>query len=319
MVFSGIAKRLLVGMAGMMALTAQASFELAMVLDANAPGGGIRPGRVHRFDPNTGRYLGSFGGFSTGATSLAVDQSRSVAYVYDSGFVSRWNYNTGDYLGVFPAFVNGTHIALNPSGTQLVLTTGSTNAGLFNPLTGSYLGEVMGNGYGTRHRGVAFIPGANRWLTSGDQWRNLHQWSSSFADLGSSQDNTSGMLSAPFPQITHVGGRNSTAVYGSAEGVIRYVDLDLGFGFVSEAPNVFGFTRTTGLAPAHFGYFAVGNTTNGWAIGQFNEFHQGIRTFGEGIMGSPRAMATVLAPEPGTMLAVGAGLAALAVRRRRRV
>ncbi|MCE9558455.1 MAG: hypothetical protein K8R88_05840 [Armatimonadetes bacterium] len=77
------------------AVNASASFELALISDRTA-------NVVHRMDPVTGAYLGSFGqNFLNAPGGVVLDQANNTVYVADTNRVTRWNYNTGDYLGTF--------------------------------------------------------------------------------------------------------------------------------------------------------------------------------------------------------------------------
>jgi len=81
----------------------------------------------------------------------------------------------------------------------------------------------------------------------------------------------------------------------------------------------FGFSSGTAksAARAHNGFF-IGSTQGGVGTITYYDNMTSIRgQFGGGVLRDPVFMETVLAPEPGTMLALGAGLAAILRRRRK--
>jgi len=74
-----------------------ASYELMLVSD---PVEGV----IHRLDPVSGAYLGSFGkGFITDVRSVAVNPANGLAYVYDAlqNKVLSFEYSSGLYRSSF--------------------------------------------------------------------------------------------------------------------------------------------------------------------------------------------------------------------------
>lgn len=89
------------------------------------------------------------------------------------------------------------------------------------------------------------------------------------------------------------------------------------------AANYTTFSQLTSVDFAHGENFYVAgrnsaNTSGLVALSNTRFFGTSLRTFGTGILQNPTSVAVVIAPEPGTMLALGFGAAALLRRRNRR-
>jgi len=144
-------KRLLfVALAATAFVPAQASFELALVLDVDHANSTVD---VKRFDVNTGAYLGSFGGgyinYGANNPTLTLDQANGVVYVEQSNSsVLKFNYNTGEYQGEF-APLNPMVYGVSLQSNSLVGAYAENTSYLVRyGLNGNYEGFYYG-GYGT--------------------------------------------------------------------------------------------------------------------------------------------------------------------------
>lgn len=123
---------------------AHASFTLGLV--------GDNAGRcIHRYDLDSGAYLGKFGNFALGNVfGMGLDQARNKLYVGDAGMVKAFDYNTGSYLYSLPAsnavgistFSNGDLLLSNGTiVTRVDATTGAT-INSFNYAAGGLQGSA---------------------------------------------------------------------------------------------------------------------------------------------------------------------------------
>lgn len=297
-----------------LAAISQASFELALVLDRGTTG--FRPSTVKRYDADTGTFLGSFGSFSNTVDSIAIQPGTNIAFVRDNTEVHRYNFNTGEFLGSFQSFGLVGQMAFGPDG-RLYIPDGLSDIPAFNPATGIAVGAFFNSTYGsTQARSIGF--------DSVDQ--KMYGISSSFNfgyrfSIGGVFEGATGDGAIPGPhtdvagQITRAGGGN-VIVFGTGTGQARVLTS----GSFTTGPLDAGLILTTSyaVAPAHQGFFVGGSAVGGGGrVLRYNNFGTPIAQFGQGTLNNPVSMATVLAPEPGTMAALGLGLAVLLRRRRR--
>lgn len=106
---------------------ASASFDLLLVLDSSQ-------NVVHRYDADSGTYLGSFGqGTLANVRGIGVNQAAGTAIVTHSQGYSVWNYNTGAFLFYNTTFSNTYNDVevLNDGRLLLTSTNGSFAGGVF--------------------------------------------------------------------------------------------------------------------------------------------------------------------------------------------
>lgn len=318
---------LLVGALGIAALSS-ASFELMLVQAASGdPGTGLS--RVHRVDPVSGVNLGSFviGPQSRG---LAASISRGELYTIDiNGNLRVFDYSTGlrkrqAFIGLF----NVTDFVIGPGGDSLLIAngTGSIHRYDLNSITNATPAVASNPGIVSR---LAYNA-TNNWIYAlntplgrvdgysplGDSWINLQ-----------SEGLASG-LGLTFGQMTH-----SPAFPGSAYGTLtlgtetvmnlQYVSASGQFsGFGSYAVVEPGHTFINTTAASHNGYYVIGQDSNDPKLIRITErdvagYAMNTVTL-SGVNGGVRNVATVLAPEPGSMAVLGLGLAALLKRRKQK-
>lgn len=254
----------------------------------------------------TGAYLGSFGKglMNDGAAGIALDTASNRAYIaqFGSSTVQVWDYNTGVLLNEWVCNSNPFQIARLASGNLLI--GGGSSASIYTA-TGSFVSnlEVSGGVYGVA------TDGSNMLVTNGIAIRSY---------------NSAGVLQASVSESTNYtltirGGR---VYWGTASGGVSMRSRSattLG-GFTSQSV---GALSSGVYLPTAFGHastlYTSGTLTGGTSAGiaRFNVLTGASSSFGAGIVHDARGMAIVLAPEPGSWVALGLGAIALMRRRRK--
>ena len=315
---------LLVGLAVSVPIAAHASFELVMVADKGTKS-------IHRFDGSSGVYLGSFGGgFLSNVESFVINQEEGLAYVGDEnlGRIRVFNYNTGVLVRDLTLNVNGFLQSLGIAANGNLYNGYSSPSQIFSPtgaaLGGSFLFNVAGN------TGVAMASASHR---SGRQFVASYD-----ANLG---PNSALQISpGPSPMVvksaevsnmgnyvvpTQLAIQNDRGIWLSSNGTARTFSTNAAGSTVTF--NSFS-TMNSLLAGSTFGvgfghgdalYVSGRNSgnTSGVIMRTIYGSNANLSTFGAGILQNPGMVQVVVAPEPGTMLAIGAGLAFLSRRRKK--
>lgn len=305
-------------------LPGQASFE--MILAAS-----FTDGRVHRYDGGTGAYLGSFGpaASSTISWSVVADQPRQLAYLSHSGRVLKYNYSTGDLLGVLNvSTANDRWMAINSAGTELYVP-GQNSVAIINSSTGSLIRTISQPNFSFRSV-VATSPTSI--LTFGTE--NGFILARAYNTTTGALINSIGFGVGSFAlQAARIGGESAVAAFISdGNGVTEVARVAYnGAGQIQSgtteaiAPYYTGLGESGfGIATSHTGIWTTGSTSS--TDINTPEFRRYLNTspFFQESRYSPSqkhvftSLATVLAPEPGTLLAIGAGVAALLRRRKAR-
>ncbi|MBN8691180.1 MAG: PEP-CTERM sorting domain-containing protein [Armatimonadetes bacterium] len=304
-----------------MGTLAHASFDMMFVAD------GVTKS-IHRIDPINGVSLGRFGaGFLSNPVSVSLGPNNEVWVLDQPGSNSRvrkFNGNTGDYLGGFSLYYStGSDSKLRVVGNNVFVTSGNGfgSGYLFNYQLN---GNLNGASYlslteaGNQTQGVAVI-GSTVYCSSIQSAFSRHlfyqtpvssSWNGGF--IGYSNTVTSsanpGYLTAANGLLVHTAGVTQGFVFNSSLAFIQSFGIS-------------GFTSIKGLAGGHEDLVHVaGMTSNGFGVAKYysgtNDFISPTVIGGTGIT-DPRDIAVLIAPEPGTMIALGAGLAALLRKRRR--
>lgn len=297
---------------------AHASFDLSLVTDAGT-------NSVHRIDPITNAYLGSFGGgFLSSPRGIAINQSLQRAYVLDAtSRVSVWNYNTGEFVSSFNANVPGASF-LNANSDGSLNIAGSTFVRRFS-VSGSTLATYTRSGAFNIQQGIRLQDGQFYLSTRTGDSRAFERFNyTTGAFIGSS----SWLADRVIPMSgSFDASPTANALTAYAFGGTVFAELDS----INNGPIGGVFTSITlldtvvGLAEGHGGMsFVLGRDKNTPTRGGILRFDRNTLTVGPTLAGTanivnPTGLANVVAPEPGTMIAVGVGLAALARRRRPRV
>lgn len=301
-------RSLLLGFALALSLPAMASFDMILVADQTNS-------RIHRIDGDTGTYLGSFGSnILVIPNAITIDQSTSTAYVGDasSGLVA-FNYNTGQVLAVNRAFTNYADLALRADG-GFVRTTGAGVATA--SLTGStgtlYSGAGTGSFKGVGVDGTGDVIGSD--ITNG----RIFRWNPSgfAAPEGSTGAGT-------FLGVSGGSARGNTYVSLRADGRASTANTQ-SLSVVNNGVVAAGtWTSAADFAFGHEGFgWGVGTGTGGTRLQRYADNNGVYSPIGTGFVvsqiGTPTSIAVVVAPEPGTMLALGAGVALMLRKRRAR-
>lgn len=302
-------KLMLAGLVVASSIPAWASFEMLLVAD-NGPS--TAPNRkVHRFDPQTGVYLGSFGFFNSNIQSLALDQSTNSVYVFASNqVISRYDYNTGNLISTFAAGNAGQFFpTVRPDFARQAYFDGYNNfivQGFPDPgsigITGTSTGVVYRSGiWASNDTLYAFDGAGSKFLTV---------TMNAAGNTGAVTAATVSLGGLGYGQISRIGGTNKFVMGGSS-----------GFYTFDPTANTGSWIGVAGphvaSATAHDGFYLTSGPTNSGEILMYDRLYNYRTTFGNGILSNPVAMATVLAPEPGSFVALLAGLA-IVLRRRRR-
>lgn len=296
------------GLAG----SASASFDLLLVLDSGQ-------GVVHRYDGDTGVYLGNFGGGTLGTVrGITVDKASSTAFVsHDNGY-SSWNYNTGTfnfYLGIFGPTVDD--ISTTSDGQLLFAAISglsplrkASNFGT-SPVTSIY---SMG---GFSSPAVSAVEGPGGYWAIKASNGSMGQFSSTSSTFQGS------LLNAGLLGISKGTGDGTNFVGLNSSGAA----VRAAFGSTGSAT---GASLTNPFTSAV--EFEFGHAGEGWGLG-VNGSGTRLQRYAKNSAGNwdalgpgrtlsqvttPVGMAVVTAPEPGTMIALGLGTVALLRRRKAR-
>ena len=310
----------LLALMGSVCSSALASFEMVLVADNGSNSTATR--RIHRFDPDTGVYLGAFGNFSTDIRSMTIRQSRNEAIVTAGSGIFVFDYNTGALKQDFSSTIF-TDIAVSQddtffygvTGSNIVwrTTTAAMDAGSL-PIS-AFITEATTTQISSiaAALGGAIVTGQNR---AGA----LSTYSYNGVSGGVGTQNAAFTPGATLGAAENVrGGGTIQAFNFSGIGrAIRFSSSGFQFGGIFVAN---GIGTATAAAAAHTGGFVAGidalTPTQG-LVTRFSSTGIEMQSFGGSVLRKPVAMASVLAPEPGTMIALGAGVAVLLRRRKRR-
>jgi hypothetical protein len=282
------------------------SYELLLVADQ-----GTRS--VHRFDPVTGAYFGSFGGGGRlhGALDVAADRASGQALVHEGGGrIIRFNYSTGLYTGQWQAPSDTVAFVGAQGGDFLAVTPRRVIR--FNLFGVEIQRFEMPAGNDARGADVA-ADGAGGVLVVG--MTNATTWGFDYATGAT---------------LWNQGWNLNRVKYSGNRGVNLYLSwIESNLASRSGISAVESATRTS-VTPdirqpswghGSWTYFTGRDATNltRGVVGVY-DFDTGLLrgTFGQHVLVDPRGTSTVLVPEPGTLLALGAGALALLARRRRR-
>lgn len=291
----------------LLASSAHASFEMMLITDTVK-------GVIHRVDPQTDAYLGSFGSGWVGSQSFAlgVDQGAGEVYFSNSAMnrVIVFDYNSGTYkrswslgLTTFARDIKITGSRVYVGGgarveayTKAGALIGAATAGITDVwgVAESLNGEIVALSRGTSTRAYMF---------------NGNTFAPTF---------TSGSLSGnPYSLIYDQGTNN--AYYSASTGA---GDIIYSMNLFSAGPNVAltpggaRFELAAGHGDIRYATKANGVTTyirGATAISPWTE----VRTATWSQISDAGAIGVVVAPEPASLIAIGLGLAAVARRRRR--
>lgn len=311
----------------LMALTAVAGVSLASFDVTLLPGA---DGRIYRYDPENNVSLGSF---NAGGTVRAIElvPGTSQAGVLRIGDQALYNIWTGQRIAQGAGSIGVTDLQWQPSANRFDaywFGTGTTYIDQFSYPNMAYgLGPVVSNDFlqtmfrigGSRYIGVQSGSGTllirSFDTVSGANTPYTFSWGTAprISNLV-----TGGSNEALFASVLSPGQLVFSSIVGAGGNLIGFGNL----GSIA-APGL-DLTQPFYLNPSHSGYYLYGRNaaTGNWLVFDVGRTSQaGFATFGSNATNIPYSAgrpSTFLAPEPGTMLALGAGVAALLRKRRKR-
>lgn len=318
---------LLVGALGV-ASFASASFELMLVqAGLSDPGTGLN--RVHRVDPVSGVNLGSFviGPQSRG---LAASVTRGELYTIDiNGNLRVFDYSTG--LRKRQAYVglgNITDFVIGPGGNSLLIANSSSFVYRYDLDSTNFATAGASTSSGSITR-VAYNATNNYVYGLNASFSRVDAFSPSGSTWGLIQSEViASGLGTTFGQMTYTLAQPGTTFGSLTFGTntlmnFQYVTPAGQFpGFGSFAISQNGHSSIDTTAASHNGYYQIGRDSSNSSLIRISEQDLNGYTMNtvtlSGVNGGVRNVATVLAPEPGSMAILGVGLAALLKRRKQK-
>ncbi len=290
--------------------SANASFEMMLIADN---GSGLGQGHIKRFDPENGVYLGEFGrGFMGQITGMCLDQANGKIYVaettgsyaainefdYSTGARTRVLYSASPYRIVGMFINNGELFGFDPFPTNSLLFGYDLNT------SASFYVQSVGI---SNVRDAAVVNGKVRVASAAGI--------SSFA------------LATPSALTVDVSGDFSAVSAGrwqSFSGTVNGTLSARTTGSIIQYGNDATFTASgtkIAIGQSHDAVYTLYNSSAGVfnvaRNGSWNPYPNYSNTVvANGYLTNPVDMAIVVAPEPGSMIALGAGVLAL-VRRRK--
>jgi hypothetical protein len=303
--------------AGLVAIASvsNASFELGLVLDA-----GTRS--VHRFDMESGAYFGSFGaGWLNDPQAIMLDQANNRVWVIDNDGLSArvkilgFNYNSGGRDGSVPINLGYSEPiqAVRRANGEFIIS-GNSISDRFSS-TGSYLSQMYTGGLNQGGVGIG---------SDGFLYTAVH---STQTVVRTSQTSGTALATSAASVFGTTGEGQMISNNGRmyfATGLSTVFSIQEGFangagGFLQLNATNFSATKALGVGHNRIMYIAGRNAAN--TAGLIERWDPVISsfggTFGGSVLQNPVSMAVVVAPEPGTLLALG-GLTLAVVRRRRK-
>ncbi len=303
---------------------AHASFDLMLLPDQAT-------GRILRFDPINQVQLGSLNVHSASKAVAAKSGSRFAYSTNDQGGV-KFDYSTGERFNAV-TFPDGA-ISLNHDGSRVYETIGSSFVYRYDANLG-YLGNFTAgpivNTMAAQQYGSARIIALG--LNSSGDLVAANFDTTSFTQVGPTI-----MLVAAANYLAGSNVNGMSFVNGS--GMLAYrasdastrllrvnLDANMGASSTTTAPIVTGYATSTSstatVVAGHTGFFVVGTNLSGTGtyISEYVNPNGGVSsvyTLNGVLMPTGRwRAANIVAPEPGTMIALSAGVLALLRRRKK--
>ncbi|MBN8689528.1 MAG: PEP-CTERM sorting domain-containing protein [Armatimonadetes bacterium] len=293
--------------------SAFASFDLVFVADTGTDS-------IHRFDGDTGVYLGSFGaGFLIDPMSMAIDQANNRITVTAGNGVFQMNLWNGNLLNM--TSTGNAHHAMYVAENKMMWSYSTSQnffAGMYLGFDGAYIGQNMpatslygGIGmYGNFLLAVDATNGRLRTYNYGGFGGNatLNKSYNMFSTgiTGQLSVNSNGQIIV----ADGVNNRLHTASVAWADGTT------MGFNPITELVSV------SGAAFAHNGfYYASGRNaanTSGLLVRRNSGYPGTFGTYGSGILQQPRDVAVIAAPEPAQFAAIGLGILGILFKKRKK-
>ncbi|MCE9558713.1 MAG: PEP-CTERM sorting domain-containing protein [Armatimonadetes bacterium] len=295
----------------------QASFELVLALDTTNR-------TVHRYDGDTGTYLGNFGNLriGSGAFAMGVDQARNKVYVGTDEGIKAFNYNTGEFITTIPTagpsnistFSNGDLLIQSGAGVWRANSTTGANIVTYNVSAGGQQGSVAAAAVDENDQ--VFISDSS--VSSAANNAKIDRFAGDGTYIGSTGFYTQRLFSF-YQQMQARGG--NLVIGDDNTGFINTMTYTAGaMGVPSKITNASDMTQVMGVAMGHgdvryrSGYGPSGasriiiSTATGGPIITFATPQIAANTM--------RKICVIVAPEPGSLLGLGLGLLVISRRKK---
>lgn len=293
--------------------SAFASFDLVFVADTGTDS-------IHRFDGDTGVYLGSFGaGLLVDPMSIAIDKPNNRLCVSASNGVFQLDLWNGNLLNM--TSTGNAHHLITGGGANFLWSYASSQnflAGMFTGFDGAYYGQTMPTT--SLFGGIALN---NSSLLAYDV-TSLKLRTYSYGGFGNSAT-----LQKSF-NVTGATANGQLAVNSVgqillADGTLNRIH-SISAGFADGANTTYSvvseLSSVTGVGFAHNAfYYASGrNTANtsGLLLRRNATYPGTFGTYGSGILQQPRDIAVIAAPEPAQFAAIGLGILGILFKKRKK-
>lgn len=304
---------------GILVSPAAASYDLMLYSTFDAA---TSTGYVHRVDPVSGAYLGSFAAGNL-IRSMAVNKFTNEVYVADNtGVIRGFDYSSGNFTRLITPSLSVSDLAVSNDGKQVFYTSGDTKLRSFTLATSS--NAIVYTHTSNMYR-LTMTP-TNKLAVAADSGALVQLNPSGSNYVFASSTTLFGLPTASqctqFAISYATGGSTlSFLTYGVGAGYgYAYLDSSYNLNGAGSAISASNFAIVRTVATAHVGYYLVGQDSSSVAtrISMLDPYGLPVRSFAlPSAYGVATNCAIILAPEPGTYLALGLGIAAIALRRRK--
>lgn len=296
--------------------SAHASFDLILVADNTGSFSGPTTSKVHRYDGDTGVYLGYFDAGLNPIQDLAVNGATNEAFVATANGVNVYNISTGALKRQIGTGNSGALKMYNgelyrASTNQLFRVNQTTGASTLIKNWSHALDDFVFTTFGSY---VLY----NRALGDAEGFSSSGVAGTSFSSPSFGGSTGRMAMDGLNPNLMYLMGDAPAPNVG-----IHYSGVTAAgtFSMASSSWTSAFFQSFIDIAPSHTGYWMYGNTggTNERFLVRMNS---GIGAGGDHFFKTPQVtnagqIAIVLAPEPGSLLAVGIGIAAMLKRKKK--
>ena len=289
---------------------AMASFDLMFIPSTD--------GQIHRYDPENDVRLGNFG-LGTPITDMAIDPTTNKLAVIRSNGSMSYNSSTGALLGV-GTMDSSAKLTWNSSLNRFDAFAESFMDGLqVSPHIYTFGPQVAGPSWNYLRVGSGAL------TLSRVAAPTLNWYASGAGTVTSSAATGFTGLTYVSPFLKTVGGLDLVLTQTSSSALLSVV---VNAGPTAALPSIFSFTsefdfsQPLHMVNSHTGVYVMGKNASSadWRIQNYGIFGTSIVQVNSrvisGLAYHNARPAIIIAPEPGTMVALGLGLAAMLRRRK---